>query len=144
MTNHGFRDKDEDGYLFAHDTDVSLETLANHIAEKNFDLQTDYSVDGIFVLKKGVILHGIQEGWTTTRMTGGRLFFFEAEAWDVLLTLVSMINQHLALGATGNVPPLEEYFQRPGFNRKENMLKRRKIVGGEEYSKQPSRFTTVT
>ena len=132
------------GYVFAHDTKVSLETLAEHIAARNLTLQTDYSVDGVFVLKKGMILHGIPEGWTTTRMAGGRLFSLEAEAWDVLLTMVSMINQHLALGAAGNVPPLEEYFHRPDFNRREDMLKRRKIIGGEEYARQPSRFATVT
>lgn len=129
------------GYIFAQDCDISLRTLSEHIRDKNIELGVDVSVDGIFILKKGCILHGISQGWTTTRLSIANLFYMEMESWDVLLTLVCMINQHLALGAKGNIPDLEKYFQSREVNRKDNMLKNRMLVDSDgKYTKQESKF----
>lgn len=130
------------GYVFALDCEVSLATLADRVKAKNLGLGMDHSIDAIFILNKGCILHGNDNGWTTTRLSEQNLFYMEMEPWDVLLTLVSMINHHLALGARGNIPSLEEYFQSKQVDRKSNMLKKRACVSNQDeaYSKQSSRF----
>lgn len=126
------------GYIFAKDCDVSLEVLATAVEERNTELGVDASVDGIFILEKGCILHGNEEGWTTSRIPGTDLFTVSLEPWSVLLTLVSMINQHLALGARGNTPSLEEYF-RASDDQRENILANRKRVNvADIYAQQPS------
>lgn len=132
------------GYVFAIDCDVSLRTLAEHVAAHNHRLGIDASIDGIFILRKGYILHCTDEGWVTGRHSGSTLAYMDAEQWDVLLMLVSQINHHLRLGAAGWPPSIEEYFAPVGSSRRTEMLARRMLVSDESYrTEQSPRFQAM-
>lgn len=124
------------GYVFANDSEVSLRTISDYLREHNRRVGVENSVDGVLVLQKGVILHCIESGWTTSRQQGTKLAYQPVEPWDVLLTLVSLLIQHLRLGARGTLPSLEEYFNPPGSPRKAIMVQNRVLVDDTAYEGQ--------
>jgi hypothetical protein len=76
-----------------------LDILASRIAEHNKQQSIESSVDGVFVLNKGVILHvepTLDEGWSDQRQAGHALVYMESENWEVLLLMMMIIWNHLA------------------------------------------------
>ncbi len=134
-------------YIFAEDYEDSFESLGAQILQQNIQHGCDESVDAIFILEKGCIFHGNSKGIHTSRIQNKpdptNLYTLEAEPWDVLLILTSLINQHLSFGSRGNVPNFEEYFGEGNEIRRKRILEKRKKISNDEYSTQKSRFLTV-
>ena len=132
-------------YVFARDLGkgFNLEKSAKVLEEHNLKVGTDASVDGIFILRKGVILHRNDLGWQTTRTKGASIAMMPMEDWDVLLHLVSIVNQNVALGARGSMPAFEEYFAAPGISRKQVMQDKAHSISGEDYPQQESKYLLV-
>ncbi len=129
------------GYIFIQDIKCSLKKLAEEIKEKNYSLGIDQSVDGIFVLGKGVILHGEPNGWLVTRLNGSDLYYMEMEPWDVLLTLVAIINKNLSIESKAFTIDFEEYFRNTMVERRDKMFKERKTIDScSDYVHQISTF----
>jgi hypothetical protein len=79
-------------YLFAEDIQGSLPELAQRVARHNKSVEVSASVGGVFVLNAGFILHIKSEDfWLFSRVTGFPLAYMEAEPWEVLLKLMSVI-----------------------------------------------------
>ena len=70
----------------------NLAELSNRIVEHNKSVPVSASVSGAFVLNKGIILHITPgDGWNISRLSGFPLAYMEAEPWEVLLKMMSVI-----------------------------------------------------
>jgi len=97
-------------YLFAENIRGNLSDIAARIAIHNKTVPVVASVSGLFVLNKGVVLHITpNQGWIHARLPGFPLAYMEAEPWEVLLKLVSIVWNHLWKGPY-TIPDLGSYY----------------------------------
>lgn len=83
--------------VFVEDLQGRLEELGPRIADHNKGVGVRRSVDGVFVLKQGYILHvdPAGAGWTTQRLEGNSLACASGSPGEVLLKLQSVVLQYL-------------------------------------------------
>ena len=97
--------------LFAESLRGNLQELMTRLAVHNKSSALSDSIDGAFILNKGLILHvDPAKGWTVNRMTGFPLGWMEAEPWEVLLKLMTMIWSYLWKGPCEFGPEMSSYY----------------------------------
>jgi hypothetical protein len=91
--------------IFAEQLNGTLEEAAKRIMQHNKNVGPKKSIDGLFILKQGLMLHISlgKNGWTTQRMNQSKLGILKAPEGQVLLKFQSIILQHLYL--TGKTYP---------------------------------------
>lgn len=97
--------------LFAESLRGNLQQLTTRLAAHNKSSALSDSIDGAFILNKGLILHvHPAKGWNVNRITGFPLAWMEAEPWEVLLKLMTMIWSYLWKGPCEFGPEMSSYY----------------------------------
>ena len=97
--------------IFAESLRGNLGELANRLAIHNKSVSISDSIDGAFILNKGFILHLTPgQGWNVHRLAGFPLSWMEAEPWQVLLKLMTIIWNYLWKGPCEFGPELSGYY----------------------------------
>lgn len=121
-----------------------LDTLAYRIAEHNKHQSIESSVDGVFVLNKGVVLHAdssLDKGWSHQRQPGQNLVYMESANWEVLLIMMMIIWNHLWKGQYITADLGRYYMDLDYFL--EAHRNRITPVGDNQYISQPSKSIPV-
>jgi hypothetical protein len=119
-------------YLFIETLKGNLAELTKRIIQHNKSVPVSASVSGAFALNKGVILHVTHgEGWNINRLPGFPLAYMEAEPWEVLLKMMTVIWNRIGL-ETYKSPDLGPYYANKQYFI-DVELPRCKIIDDPEY-----------
>lgn len=98
-------------FIFAESLRGNLPELARRVAAHNRTVTLTESVDGVFVLNRGFILHlAPGQGWNVHRLPGFPLALMEAEPWEILLKLTTTLWNYLWKGWCEFGPDLGAYY----------------------------------
>ena len=122
--------------LFAEQLRGSLQEAATRLMNHNKLADLPFSVDGLFVLKKGFALHvdPNEEGWTAQRMKGGSFRFLSASDGHVLITLQNVILKNLYISGRIRFEGFDLYTAESGQGKDE--ISSATIVSDQEYLNQ--------
>lgn len=95
--------------IFAESIRGNLADYAANLASHNASTTLGASVDGLFVLDQGFALHLDTNGWAHHRIPGAPLATMDAQPWEVLLKLVTVVWSHLWKGPY-RIPDLSPYY----------------------------------
>ena len=130
-------------YLFAERVRASLKDLAESIASHNKSVAVSAGVSGAFVLETGVILHiAPNEGWNHARLTGMNLAYMNAEPWEVLLKMVSIVWNHLWKGPYLS-PDLGPYYADKAYFLEQEMPRIVVLSDADYLAQTESGFVTI-
>jgi hypothetical protein len=130
--------------IFAEELDGSLSTVAERLAEHNLRVGVDHSVDGLFILRSGLVLHANEnkQGWVVQRMAGTPLAYLKEDPAHVLLKFQSVILRYLYL-MKGTYPGgFDEYIFSEGQG--PNEIARAVVVAADDYITQADSRTRVS
>lgn len=97
--------------IFAESLRGNLPELCTRVAAHNRTVSIRESVDGVFILNQGFVLHlAPGQGWNVQRLAGFPLGWMEVEPWEVLLKLMSIIWNYLWKGPCEFGPDLGSYY----------------------------------
>lgn len=97
--------------IFAERMRGSLQELTTRLASHNKSVNISESVDGVFIVDKGFVSHLTPgQGWNVQRLAGFPLGWIEAEPWEVLLKLMTMIWNYLWKGPCEFGPDVGAYY----------------------------------
>lgn len=97
--------------IFAERLQGSLRELTTRLASHNKSVSISESVDAVFIVDKGFVSHLTPgQGWNVQRLAGFPLGWIEAEPWEVLLKLMTMIWNYLWKGPCEFGPDVGAYY----------------------------------
>ncbi len=104
--------------VFAEDFVGNLEEMGKRLSAYNLSVGITASVDGLFVLKKGVILHMDPDktGWIAHRVAKAPLAILPSTPGQVLLKLQSLVLKHLFLCGRVHPDGFDKYLSEFGQN----------------------------
>ena len=131
-------------YIFAEKIRGSLPETARRIMIHNKSVAIGASVDGVFVLDEGFILHcASNEGWHHHRLPGMPLAYMKAEPWEVLLKMISIVWNHLWKGPYLSADLGAYYADKNYFIA--NEMPRVQFIDDQKYqSQQEEGFVTIS
>lgn len=101
-------------FIYAEDINGNLEEAGRRIMQYNKSVGVYHSIDGLFVLKQGVVLHRDDQGWHTQRIPGDKMSVLRINNGEVLMRLQNQILHHLWITGKTNPQGFEAYINDDG------------------------------
>lgn len=123
--------------IYTEDIEGDLVTLGTRIADHNKKIGVYESIDGVFVLKKGILMHHRGTGITVHRQANSYLFSQSTPPGRVLFHLQNIILKYLGSNNLSYPAGFDEYVFQGAYE--EEVVE---VVSDKEYKEQPDRTIT--
>lgn len=136
LEKHMGHDQGPQLLIFVEELRGDLQEAAVRLMNHNKRVGVPFSVDGLFVLRQGFVLHvdSNKKGWNAKRLAGAELGFSSISEGQVLLKLQNVLLKHFYLAGKTHPPGFDAYTAQTDQGERE--VRAAKVVSDEEYAAQ--------
>lgn len=136
LEKHMGHDQGPQLLIFVEELRGDLQEAAVRLMVHNKKVGVRFSVDGLFVLKQGFVLHidSSKKGWNSKRLAGAELGFSSVSEGQVLIKLQSVLLQYFYQVGKTHPRGFDAYTSQTGQGERE--VRAAQVVSDEEYVAQ--------